>query len=96
MVVLWSQSARAALRHAYEHIATDSPQAAQAVINEIVDATLILVQHPERHHPDKFKKNNDGNWRAFELHRYRISYKVTDKDIRIVRVRHTSRNPLEY
>lgn len=53
MVVLWSQSARAALRHAYEHIATDSPQAAQAVINEIVDATLIQVQHPERHHPDK-------------------------------------------
>ncbi|QEC43695.1 type II toxin-antitoxin system RelE/ParE family toxin [Pseudobacter ginsenosidimutans] len=96
MVVLWSQSAKNALRQAFEYIATDSPQAAQAVINEIVDATLILVQHPERHHLDKFKKNNDGSWRAFELHRYRISYKVTEKNIRIVRMRHTSRNPLDY
>lgn len=96
MVVLWSQSAKIALRQAFEYIAIDSPQAAQAVINEIVDATLILVQHPERHHPDKFKKNNDGSWRAFELHRYRISYKVTDKHIRVVRMRHISRNPLEY
>lgn len=63
MVVLWSQSTRTALRHAYEHIVTDSPQATQAVINEIVDAMLILVQDPEGHHPYKFKINNDGTWR---------------------------------
>jgi len=30
--------------------------------------------------PDKFKKNNDGTWRAFEKYHYRISYRITADD----------------
>ena len=39
---------------------------------------------------------NDGSWRAFEKYRFRISYRVMEKEIRIVRFRHTSRTPLNY
>jgi len=32
-----------------------------------------LTNNPEIHSPDKYKQNNDGSYRAFELHRYRIA-----------------------
>ena len=55
-----------------------------------------LKKHPDKYPLDKFKKNNPGIFRAFELYHYRISYAVTDKEIVITRVRHTSMEPLEY
>ena len=36
---------------------------------------------------------NDVNYRAYEIYSYRISYKITSKEIHILRIRHTSRNP---
>lgn len=46
--------------------------------------------------PDKFKKNNPGNYRAFEKYSYRIAYKHTATEIRILRVRHVKQEPKEY
>ncbi|MBS1566856.1 MAG: type II toxin-antitoxin system RelE/ParE family toxin, partial [Bacteroidetes bacterium] len=46
--------------------------------------------------PDKYKTNNDGSYRAFEKHRYRIVYRFGNNIIRVLRVRHTSREPLNY
>lgn len=66
------------------------------VIDELILLADKLPDQPEMFPPDKFKKNNDGSWRAFEKLRYRISYRVTAKEIRIVRMRHTSRSPLQY
>ncbi|MHB1178098.1 MAG: type II toxin-antitoxin system RelE/ParE family toxin [Daejeonella sp.] len=62
----------------------------------IIDLTIGLSEHPEKHPLDKFKKNNDGTWRAFEKYHYRISYRITPKEIRVVRLRHTSKSPLNY
>lgn len=39
------------------------------------------------------KQNNNGNYRAFEIYSYRISYRINENEIYRVRVRHTSRNP---
>ncbi|MGB0948547.1 MAG: type II toxin-antitoxin system RelE/ParE family toxin [Marinirhabdus sp.] len=41
------------------------------------------------------KIGNDGSYRAFEKHSYRVSYRITENEIRILRLRHTSRNPLK-
>jgi hypothetical protein len=35
-----------------------------------------LGKNAEMYPPDKYKYDNKGNYRAFELHRYRISYMV--------------------
>ncbi|MCC6289834.1 MAG: type II toxin-antitoxin system RelE/ParE family toxin [Chitinophagaceae bacterium] len=96
MVVIWSKRAKPALLNAYSYIYKDSPQNAIKVRDEIIDVTINLPRHPEFYPPDKFKKDNDGCWRAFELHKYRISYSVMKTEIRIVRVRHTSRSPKGY
>ena len=96
MVVVWSKQARIELRKAYDYILQDSPQSAAKVRDEIIDMTIALLNHPEKHPPDKYKKVNDGNWRAFEKYHYRISYRIMSNEIRIVRLRHTSRSPLPY
>jgi plasmid stabilization system protein ParE len=96
MVTVWSKKAMAELRKAYLYILLDSLQNAEMVRDDIINLTIDLPKHPEKHPLDKFKKDNDGMWRAFEKHHYRISYRITPKEIRIVRLRHTSKSPLKF
>jgi len=96
MVVVWSRRAKTELQKAFDYIKQDSFQNAEKVVVEIIDATISLPLHPLKYNPDKYKKNNNGDWRSFELHKYRITYRITQDQIRIVRLRHTSRTPLDY
>ena len=96
MVTVWTPQAIAELRKAYDYICKDSTQNARKVVEELTAIADRLPGQPEMFPPDKFKKNNDGTWRAFEKYHYRISYRITADEIRIVRMRHTSRTPLQY
>ena len=96
MVVVWSNSAKAELKRAFEYIALDSLQNAKIVRDTLIDHTIDLTTNAEKHPLDKFKKDNDGSWRAFEKHHYRVSYRILKNQIRIVRMRHTSKSPLSY
>ena len=96
MVVVWSKTAMTELHKAYLYILLDSLQNADMVRDDIINATINLSNYPERHPLDKFKTKNDGTWRAFEKHQYRISYRVMVNEIKIVRMRHTSRSPLNF
>lgn len=66
------------------------------VRDTLIDLTIELTGNPEKYPLDKLKKDNDGTWRAFEKHHYRISYRIIKDQIRIVRMRHTSKSPLAY
>jgi plasmid stabilization system protein ParE len=96
MVTIWSKRAKTELQKAYLYILMDSVQNAEMVRDDIIDLTIDLAKSPEKHPLDKFKKDNDGTWRAFEKHHYRISYRITPNQIRIVRLRHTSKSPLKF
>lgn len=96
MVAVWTPRAIAELRKAYDYIGKDSPQNARKVVDELTRIADQLPAQPEMFPVDKFKKNNDGTWRPFEKYHYRISYLITLKEIRIVRMRHTSRTRLQY
>ena len=96
MVIVWNLKAKQELKKAYQFISKESYQNAIKVRQEIIDAVLSLSEYPEKHHSDKYKKNNDGSWRAFEINHYRVSYRVKKDQIRIIRLRHTSRSPLHY
>jgi plasmid stabilization system protein ParE len=96
MVTVWSKEAKAELHKAYLYILLDSLQNAEMVRDDIIDATIDLPKYPEKHPLDKYKKDNDGTWRAFEKYHYRISYRVMPNEIRIVRMRHTSKSPLNF
>jgi plasmid stabilization system protein ParE len=96
VVIVWENKTKEELKKAYQYILKDSHQNGVKVRDEIINATLSLLKYPERYPLDKYKRDNDGTWRAFELHHYRISYRLTEKQIRIVRFRHTSRSPQLY
>jgi len=96
MVVIWSKSAKAELKIAFTYIALDSLENAQVVRDTLIDLTIDLAKNPEKHPLDKFKKDNDGSWRAFEKYHYRVSYRILKDQIRIVRLRHTSKSPINY
>ena len=96
MVTVWAPQAIVELRKAYDYISKDSPQNTRKVVDELIRIADQLPVQPEMFPADKFKKNNDGSWRAFEKFHYRISYLITSREIRIVRMRHTGRTPLQY
>lgn len=66
MVVVWSKSAAAELKIAFTYISLDSLENARMVKDTLIDLTIDLAENPEKHPLDKFKKNNDGSWRAFQ------------------------------
>ena len=80
----------------YKYISKDSPQNAKKVLEDIIRATEKSIANPEYYSPDKFKANNDGSYRAFEKHRYRIAYRFKKNIIRVLRVRHTKMEPKTY
>ena len=95
-VVVWNNRASAYFKKAYEQIREDSYSNAEKVREGVTKIVDNLPDHPEKHPPDKYKKNNKGNYRAFEKYSYRVAYKITEKEIRILRVRHVKQEPKEY
>lgn len=94
--VIWPQKVQNQLAEAYNYILSNSYQSAEKVKKEILASTDKLVIHPEMFPADKYRKNNDGSFRAYELYHYRISYQITQDKIIIVRIKHTSRQSKFY
>ena len=94
--IKWNKRAINQLIKAIEYIEDYSVQNAEKVKNDLLNEISTLTAHPEKYNPDKYHVNNDGSFRAFELHRYRVSYRYTKNEIRIIRIRHTKRSPKNY
>jgi len=94
--VIWPEKTIHQLHEIYLYIAEDSILQADRIFNKLVESTSLLPEHPHKYPPDKYKMNNSGNYRAYELYHYRISYKITQNAIYIVRIRSTYQNPEEY
>lgn len=71
--VIWSDDARQQLRVAYDYIKKDSPQNAKKVRSDIANITKGLSLNPHKYAPYKYKLSNDGSYRAFEKHTYRVA-----------------------
>ncbi len=94
--IKWDTEARNSFRKYLNHINRDSLQAAEKVKNDLLKVIGGLIDHPEKFPPDKFKKDNNGDFRAFEMHSCRVAYYITKSEIRILRVRHVKQEPKEY
>ncbi|MEO8854002.1 MAG: type II toxin-antitoxin system RelE/ParE family toxin [Ginsengibacter sp.] len=94
--IRWKKSAVSQFAKAVKYIEKDSPINSEKFEKEILKKIDGLLSRPERYPPDKYKTNNDGSYRAFEILGYRISYRFTQDQIRIFRLRHTSMSPLNY
>ena len=94
--IVWTKRSLQQMKTAYEYISKDSPQNAIKVVEDIAAAVNKAITNPEFYGPDKYKINNDGSYRAFEKHRYRIVYRFIKNIIRVLRVRHTKMEPKSF
>jgi addiction module RelE/StbE family toxin len=94
--LVWTETALVQIREIFEYIERDSPKSAKKIILDIISATEKAITNPEFYNPDKFKNNNDGSYRAFEKHKYRIVYRFEKNIIIVLRVRHTKIEPKIY
>jgi plasmid stabilization system protein ParE len=94
--ICWDSVALKQFAVAIGYIAKDSIQNAEKVQSEILKKIAEIPLNPEMFMADKYRINNNGLYRAFELHRLRITYYIASEKIRILRVRHTSRVPKTY
>lgn len=96
MKIIWDNLALKQFLELIAYIEKDSPFNAEKVRKNILLKIDTLAKYPEIFSLDKYRLNNDGTFRAFELHRYRIAYCIMDDEIRIIRIRHTKMKPLYY
>ena len=94
--IIWRRSARIYLKKAIDYISLDSVKNAEVVAKAILSTIEKAARYPEHYSPDKYKLNNTGNFRAFEIYSFRISFYTNAETIRIVRIRHTKQKPVNY
>lgn len=96
--VIWYAQALKAFDKILQYIHKESPAGAKIVKNAILTRVDSIKKNPFISKLDDLKLDNDGSYRAFVVFHYRVSYKVSEKDntVIILRVRHTSREPLEF
>lgn len=97
IAVIWTEKAQEQLGEIYNYIAEESSIAqADKVFDKIMATTAKLSSQPHKFPPDKFKGENTGDYRAFEIFHCRVSYKVSSDVVHIIRVRSTHQNPDTY
>jgi plasmid stabilization system protein ParE len=96
VTVVIDNEAKYQLKSAYDYIKRKSPLNAEKVKSKILTSFKKLSKNPNTIPPDRYKLNNDGSYRAYELFKYRISYQIGVGQINIIRIRHTKMNPLHY
>ena len=94
--IIWERSALDELKEILSYIEKQSIAGARIVNTAIREGVKTLKTNPNTYTADFLKDNNDGSYRAFTVYSYRITYKIANNEIIILRVRHTSREPLEH
>jgi plasmid stabilization system protein ParE len=97
MTIKWNKLAVKNLLSAIEFIEElGYLEYAQKLESEILSRISELPKNYAQYPKDRFKSNNDGTYYAFIMDHYRISFRVIEEEIRIIRIRHTSRKPKYY
>ena len=97
MAVKWSKPALDQLDKALDFIIGEGFISYAAKLEEsIISRIENLIDNYNIYPIDKYKKDNDGSYHAFEVEEYRISYRVKNSQVKIIRIRHTGRKPRKY
>lgn len=94
MEIKWSKGAVKQLLDIIQYLEdNDSIVYAEKLEVKILSKIKNLPQTAKLYQIDRLKKSNDGSFFAFEINSYRISYRLLEKEVRILRIRHVYRRP---
>jgi plasmid stabilization system protein ParE len=96
--LVWDRKALEHLKDILTYLSKQSEQAPQIVKSAILERLEIICKSPLTCELDKLKNSPNKDFRAFVVFSYRVTYQIDskNKEVRILRVRHTSREPLGY
>jgi plasmid stabilization system protein ParE len=93
--VIWDSRAKESLKAITLFIKEESPAAAQKVRIELLKLTASLKRMPERFSAEPYLEHKGNEYRSIAKWSYKIIYRVSEKEIRILEIVHTSRNTTE-
>lgn len=96
--IVWDVQALEHFQSILGYLEKQSEQAPKIVKSAILSRINSIKNNPNVYEIDKLKDNPNKEFRAFVVFSFRVTYQVkTDlNQIRIIRIRHTSREPLGY
>lgn len=94
--VIWSPDAKSDLKEILNWYRNKSKTAKSLVKLAIFDTISKLRIQPYIFETDKFKIPSQDSYRAFTIYHTRITFEIVKNEIHILRLRHTSQDPLKY
>lgn len=96
--IIWDRIALDDFKGVLDYLSKQSSQAPQIVRKGVISLLGEIEKNPLIFEIDKLKEYPNEEFRAFVIYNLRITYQVNaaTKEIRILRIRHTSREPLGY
>jgi plasmid stabilization system protein ParE len=90
--VIWDTKAKESLKAITVFIKEESPTAAKKVRTELLQLTGSLKKMPERFSPEPYLEQKGNDYRSISKWSYKIIYRVSEDEVRILEIVHTSRN----
>ena len=96
--IIWDRKALDHFKDILTYLEKQSSQAPKIVKSTILARLDVIKTNPLISELDKLKDSPNKDFRAFVVFSYRVTYQIKSdtKEIRILRIRHTSREPLGY
>lgn len=96
--IVWDKIALEQFKDILDFLSKQSSQAPKIVKDGVLTRLDNLKNNALIFEIDKLKDNPNKEFRAFVIYSYRITYHVKEdiKEVRVLRIRHTSREPLGY
>lgn len=97
-IIKWDRDTLNHFKEILTYLSEQSPQAPKIVKEGVLSRLDDIKKNPFIFEIDRLKDNPNKEFRAFIIFNYRITYQIKEatKEIRILRIRHTSREPLGY
>ena len=96
--IIWDRIALDHFKEILDYLSKQSSQAPKIVREGVLLRLDEVKKNALIFEIDKLKDTPNAEFRAFVIYNYRITYQVKEatKEIRVLRIRHTSREPLGY
>lgn len=96
--IIWDRNALDDFKEILSFLSKQSAEAPKIIKEGVLSCLDTIKTNALIYEVDKLKDKPNKEFRAFVVYSYRITYQIKTnlKEIRIIRIRHTSREPLGY